>query len=250
MPRRDPHCLTLLLHTDGAPVTKMGSKSLWPIQCTIAEIPPPIRDRIDATMVLGVWLGGSHPHRDLFWRDVVDQIRLLYNNGIIVENNEGQNFKFRVRCQLITFDLPALAHSCNIIQFNGYYGCPFCDLRGIAIQRQVFYPFSPTSSKLKTDKEYSRYSTNDRSILNNIGIKGPTPLTDILILPDQVALDYMHLVCSGHVKTLIGYWERILLPNVFAEASQYLTTVIIPHMFGYQFLPLAHYSQWKTKMFR
>ena len=30
--------LTLLLHTDGAPVIKIGGKSLWPVQATIAEV--------------------------------------------------------------------------------------------------------------------------------------------------------------------------------------------------------------------
>jgi hypothetical protein len=62
-----------MLHTDGAPITKIGNKSLWPIQCTIAEIPPPVRDRVNATMIFAVWLGGTHPNRELFWTEVVNQ---------------------------------------------------------------------------------------------------------------------------------------------------------------------------------
>ncbi|CAF4629654.1 unnamed protein product, partial [Rotaria magnacalcarata] len=49
-----------MLHADGAPAIKVGGKSLWPIQCTLVEISPPMRDRADATMILGPWLGGTH----------------------------------------------------------------------------------------------------------------------------------------------------------------------------------------------
>ncbi|CAF1523301.1 unnamed protein product, partial [Adineta steineri] len=58
----------------------------------------------------------------------------------------------------------------------------------------------------------------------------------------------MHLVCSGHFKTLITYWERILLPGVFDQGSNYLISIILPHSFKYQFMPLIQYHQWKTKM--
>jgi hypothetical protein len=68
--------LTLLLQTDGAPLVKLGAKSLWPIQATIAEIPPPVRDYKSGVMVLGAWLGSTHPSRDLLWRKIVDQIRV------------------------------------------------------------------------------------------------------------------------------------------------------------------------------
>ncbi|CAF3874880.1 unnamed protein product [Rotaria sp. Silwood1] len=60
----------------------------------------------------------------------------------------------------------------------------------------------------------------------------------------------MHLVCSGHFKIVITYWEKILLPGVFEQSSNYLISITLPHSFKYQFSPLVQYSQWKTKMFR
>ena len=68
--------ITLLLQTDGAPLVKVGAKSLWPIQASIAEIPPPVRDYKSGVIVLGAWLGSTHPNRDLLWRKVVDQIKV------------------------------------------------------------------------------------------------------------------------------------------------------------------------------
>ncbi|CAF3874898.1 unnamed protein product [Rotaria sp. Silwood1] len=131
-----------MLHTDGAPVTKVGGKSLWPVQCTLVEIPPPLRDRVDATMIFGAWLGGTHPNRDLLWSKIVEQISDLFKNGITIITNAGKNLKFSIRAQLVTFDLPALAQNCNIIQYNGYDACPDCNIHGIAIDRQVVYPHS------------------------------------------------------------------------------------------------------------
>ncbi len=240
----------MILHTDGAPVTKVGGKSLWPVQCTLVEIPPPIRDHIDTTMIFGAWLGGTHPSRDLLWSKIVEQIHDLFNNGIMITTDAGEKLKFIIRVQLVTFDLPALAQNCNIIQFNGYDACPDCDIHGIAIERQIFYPYSKIPAAPKTDHDYTTLSTRKTTAAASKGIKGPTPLTRILIFPDQIAKDYMHLVCSGHFKTLVTYWERILLPGVFDQSSNYLISIVLPHSFKYQFMPLIQYSQWKTKMFR
>ena len=239
-----------MLHTDGAPVTKVGGKSLWPIQCTLVEIPPPIRDSANATMILGAWLGGTHPNRNDLWQNVVDQITDLLKHGISVATEQGKTISFSIRVQLVNFDLPALAHHCNIIQFNGYYACPDCTIRGVAIDRQVVYPYSPDPFPPKLDKDYKSASMQDQTTVVMKGIKGSTPLTDILVFPVQIAKDYMYLACSGHMKTLLNYWKNCMLANVFDQSSTYLMSVVLPHSFGYQFMPLSQYHQWKTKMFR
>ncbi|CAF4521090.1 unnamed protein product [Didymodactylos carnosus] len=136
------------------------------------------------------------------------------------------------------------------MQFNGYDACPYCMIHGIPIERQIFYPYSPVPSPPKTDDDYMELARQDLPAETSMGIKGSTPLTKILIYPDQIAMDYMHLVCSGHFKTLVTYWESLLLPGVLDQGSNYLLSVVLPHCFGYQFMPLIHYSQWKTKMFR
>ncbi|CAF1199868.1 unnamed protein product [Rotaria sordida] len=250
LPSNSSNNLTLMLHTDGAPVTKIGGKSLWPVQCTLVEIPPPLRDRVDSTMIFGAWLGSTHPNRDLLWAKIVEQISDLFKNGITIITNAGKRLKFSIRAQLVTFDLPALAQNCNIIQFNGYDACPDCNIHGIVIDRQVFYPHSKKPFAPKTDHDYISLATQRTTSAASKGIKGPTPLTQILIFPDQIAKDYMHLVCSGHFKTLITYWEKILLPGVFEQSSNYLISIALPHSFRYQFSPLVQYRQWKTKMFR
>ena len=242
--------LTIMLHTDGAPVTKVGGKSLWPIQATIMEIPPPVRDHVSAVMVLGAWLGGNHPDRDLLWGDVVDQLRELCKDGITLKLDCQSKIKFNVRVQLVTFDLPAMAQNCNIVQFNGYDACPFCKEHDYAIGTQIFYPYSERPASRKTDDDYLRVSTLNLPRTRSMGIKGLTPLTKVMLLQTQIAIDYMHLSCSGHFKTLINYWNNLLVAHVFAQASNYLSSVTLPHSFGYQFVPFNQLVHWKTKMFR
>lgn len=239
-----------MLHTDGAPVTKVGGKSLWPIQCTIVEIPPPLRDSANATIILGAWLGGTHPDRNIMWENIVEQINDLLKNGISIIADDGKFVTFSVRVQLVTFDLPALAHHCNVVQFNGYYACPDCTIPGVAIDRQIVYPYSEPLFPPKLDKDYKCDSKKRETSVTMKGIKGPTPLTNILIFPIQISKDYMHLTCSGHMKTLLNYWKNSMLPSVFNQSSTYLVSMILPHSFGYQFTPLNQFHQWKTKIFR
>ena len=118
------------------------------------------------------------------------------------------------------------------------------------MKRQIFYPYSKCPSTPKTDHDYLKLSTQKSTIKDVKGIKGPTSLTKILIFPYQIAKDYMHLVCSGHFKTLIRYWERTLLPAVVDQGSDYLMSIVLPHSFKYQFIPLLQYAQWKTRMFK
>jgi hypothetical protein len=240
--------VTIMLHIDGAPVTKFGGKSLWPIQATLCEIPPPLRDHKKAVMILAAWLSNRHPDINLLWQNVANQLQQLFNDEITVKIKKRQ-VQFVVRIQLITFDLPALALNCNIIQFNGYNACPFCKIPGTLIDKQVFYPHSSTQYQSKTTDDYQRYGLNSAHV-TTLGIKGPTPLTNILLFPFQIVIDYMHLACSGHMKTLIQYWHKMLLPRVFNEASDYLTSITLPHNFNHQLMPLTDHNNWKTKFFR
>lgn len=105
-------------------------------------------------MISGAGLGGTHPNRNVLWKNVVDQIMDLLKNEVSVIIEQGKTISISVRVQLVTFDLPALAHHCNIIQYNGYHGCPDCTIPGVAIDWQVVYPYSqdPHFSSLDSER--------------------------------------------------------------------------------------------------
>ena len=82
--------MTILLQTDSASVTKIGGKSLWLVQSTIMEIPPPVRGHIIAVMIFSAWLGSTHPNRELLWNNVVEQLRNLSRNGVIIKLDDNK----------------------------------------------------------------------------------------------------------------------------------------------------------------
>lgn len=38
------------------------------------------------------------------------------------------------------------------------------------------------------------------------GLKGPIKISKIISLPDSIPIDYMHLVCLGLFKSILGHW--------------------------------------------
>lgn len=80
--KNDQQQLTIMLHIDGAQATKFGSKSLWPIQATLCEIPPPLRDQKKATMVLAA---GSA---------VAIQTEISYGKMLFINFNDFFKIKF------------------------------------------------------------------------------------------------------------------------------------------------------------
>lgn len=66
----------------------------------------------------------------------------------------------------------------------------------------------------------------------------------------MIPKDYMHLVAGGHMKWLLGMWKHLFTNDVFQNGSLFLSSIVLPSSFKYQFLPLEQFSVWKTKLFR
>lgn len=180
----------------------------------------------------------------------LSRFQLLHKNGINLRSRDGRSENYGIRTQFVLFDLPAMAAHLNVKQFNGYHGCPDCKVHGVAHGREIFYPHSDTPSEPKTQYDYAKFSCGNYSRTQSIGILGSTPLTDILILPDQCPKDYMHMVAGGHFKWLVNMWQSMFTVDAFDEGARYLTHVDLPRCFGYQFLPLNVSAGWKTKHYR
>jgi hypothetical protein len=155
-----------------------------------------------------------------------------------------------VRAQLVLFDLPAMAANLNVKQFNGYFGCPDCKMRGVLRGREVFYPHSDVPCERKNSSDYATFSIGNYSRNACFGILGSTPLSRILSLPTQCPKDYMHLVASGHFKWLLQTWQSMFTRDAFDEGTRFVNRVNMPRCFGYQFLPLNACSSWKAKHYR
>jgi len=126
--------VSLNINTDGAPLIKSRNHALWPVPSTILELNQSSREKIDNTIMCGMWLHNSKPPNTFFEKSF-EKIRELIGKETLISNH-----KIRLRCHVGLFDLPAKAAIANIKQFNGAYGCPCCLHPGKQVARVRLYP--------------------------------------------------------------------------------------------------------------
>jgi hypothetical protein len=90
----------------------------------------------------------------------------------------------------------------------------------------------------KSFKETAFLAERSKEVI--YGIKGTSPFSKILILPDQVPFDYMHLVLQGHAKWLLNHYFLEDQYNCFIgkekkDFNQLLVSHSVPHNLGRKF---------------
>ncbi|CAF4294106.1 unnamed protein product [Rotaria magnacalcarata] len=75
-------------------------------------------------------------------------------SNILLKQTDSSFLRYSVRVQQAIFDLLARVDLLNIVPYNDYDGCGNCFIKGIAIGRQVFFPFSESAEKSKTHPFY------------------------------------------------------------------------------------------------
>lgn len=83
------------------------------------------------------------------------------------------------------------------------------------------------------------------------GIVGTSPFIEILQIPSQVPLDYMHLVLQGHTKWLINRWffendSGAYIGEQTARVNGLLARIKLPIMFHRRFPELSKKISYKS----
>lgn len=63
--------ITLVLHTDGAPLIRTTKQSIWPLFASIVEIPPPVREYQKNIILMALWSSRSKPDVNVFLKHTV-----------------------------------------------------------------------------------------------------------------------------------------------------------------------------------
>ena len=108
------------INTDGAPLLKSKSFSLWPVLGTIIEFNQSSREKFQNMIILSLWVHNSKPQKS-FFEKTFEQLIDLKEKKIKING-----YDFSIRCQAGLFDLPAKAMILNVKQFNGKFGCISC----------------------------------------------------------------------------------------------------------------------------
>jgi len=117
--------ITLIVHTDGAPLIKLSKQNLWPCFASLVELPPPLRDYQTNIIVLALWSSKVKPDPNIFLHETIEELKYLIEHGTSIFINE-QEYQITIRTQCFISDLPAKSLFCRTISFNGYSACTQC----------------------------------------------------------------------------------------------------------------------------
>ena len=122
--------VTLIVHTDGAPLVKLSKQNIWPCFASLVELPPPMREYHKNIALLSVWTSKVKPDPNIFLQETIAELKSLINAGTSVFIN-GQEYEIIERTQYFVSDLSAKAIFCKTINFNGYAACTECFSTGM-----------------------------------------------------------------------------------------------------------------------
>lgn len=232
-----PANLKLQVNVDGLPLFKSSKVQLWPVLGHFVNL-------TSAPFVIGIYCGDKKPtNSNEFLSPFVNEF-----------NSIQETLKHRnVVLTLHSFvcDAPAKAYIKCIKGHSGYHGCDKCTAVGSRIMNRT--TFDTTSSALRTDQAFRNQVDEDhhlgRSILEEInGID----------MVDSFALDYMHLICLGVMKKIMGIWLKgkpgdHKLSGIKIEALNSRISNIRRNMvaeFARKPREVNEYERWKATEFR
>ena len=122
--------ITLIVHTDGAPLVRSSKQSIWPCFASIVEIPPPMREFQSNIIILALWASKKKPNPNIFLEQTINDLSSLISNGtsIFIGHHE---YQIQLATQFFVSDLPAKAIFCCTTNFNGYSACTYCSSKGM-----------------------------------------------------------------------------------------------------------------------
>ncbi|KAL7298952.1 hypothetical protein TKK_0008052 [Trichogramma kaykai] len=123
--------VVLLWNTVGCPIANNSNGQVWPIQVQIVNVP--YESRYKFRFVCGVYYSREHKlNMNTFLRPMVNSFRSLFDPGFDWYDKQTNTFKHSILvAPIASLDAPARAVVQNIMQYNGAYGCTFCEHPGM-----------------------------------------------------------------------------------------------------------------------
>lgn len=193
--------ITISINTDGAAAFKSTTrKPLYPIFCTLNDLPPVIRFQKSNLIVAGLWLSKGEPNPNLLFKYLCLELRKL-EEGMLIGTE-----LYKVHLLQICLDSVARCKvQCNK-QFNGEYGCTLClhpgETRSSGNARCYPARTFDMRNNVSTRKMMDEVKIKGRELC---GITGKSVFTYLETF-DIIAgypVDYMHAVDLGVFKQII-----------------------------------------------
>ena len=193
------------------------------------------------------------------WGQIVPLLRTELQRQITVTSYaEEYHVKFEVVS--IVADLIAKCSLLNMFQHNGYFGCNYCTIEGVTINRtHSYYPFNQDFQVRDPSINENFVSlaellnTSTTSITNVCGVKGRSAFDGLVKgLPLSAGIDYMHCVLLGVFQDLLKFhWKGTAAADKLTMTSeiQNLEPPIELTKHGRVIRDLSHIAQFKANEF-
>ncbi|KAE8741568.1 hypothetical protein FOCC_FOCC012905 [Frankliniella occidentalis] len=219
-----PLDITCMWNTDGLSLYKSSSFQVWPFYFSINELPPHLRYKEENILLGGIAFGYEKPHPNLLMKPIFEEVKMLRTTGIDVtlpNSNSPVNIKCNIVCG--SCDAPAKAVFMRMNQFNGFFGCHLCYVKGEKSEDtgNVFvYPYEEDLPP-RTQEQYKEDVGDQEN-----GIKGPTYLFYMLssFFLSSTAVDVMHCVYLGICRQIFQLYvsaEHIKPPRDLKHLSYF-----------------------------
>ncbi|XP_057335688.1 uncharacterized protein LOC130674388 [Microplitis mediator] len=209
-PLSNKYNFSYTFNTDGCQPSKSSKISIWPIYAIINELPPKLQSK--HMIMAGLWVNQKEPDMHLFLKPFIQQANELTDKGVQWKlENEIITSKFIPLCSVV--DSVARCKILNMKQYNGTYGCTFCEHPTERVDNCAKYPISAVVPPSRTDESIKKnmvlavevqYGKDVR------GVWGPSPLMILKYfnIVDGISPDYMHCILLGvtqqHTEILLS----------------------------------------------
>ncbi|KAG0442803.1 hypothetical protein HPB47_015604 [Ixodes persulcatus] len=198
--------LTLTVNTDGSPFT-------------VNELPVPQRFKVSA--LAGLWFGRGHPNMTLFLGKFVEGVTTMEP---VLWQHEDTQHSSRAYVLCCCVDAPARSSVQNIVLYNGYYGCPWCLIKGDYIDGSLrFLSFDDAPERTSAGVLRDMKLALEMSMVIN-GYKGPSPAVNLphFDLVWGFTVEYMHAVLLGVIRQI----TELLLSSANSSERYYIDALL------------------------
>ena len=104
-------------------------------------------------MVAALWLGPCKPPMDILLQSTLSKIENLEAKGIEFTTADGTKV-LKAKLLIGGFRLSGKGKciTVNVVQYSGYYGCPYCTDKGVhRSHRHLYLPSEPHHLRVQTD---------------------------------------------------------------------------------------------------
>ncbi|CAN7941058.1 unnamed protein product [Ixodes hexagonus] len=203
--------ISVTWNTDGVPLFESSGHSVWPLLLQGNELP--YKERVHKLLLFGLWFGKKKPKMNTFLRPFAQTINRLSSEGITWTTESGLTKTCRVFPGPCSVDTVARCMVMNMVQFNGVYGCAWCQHRGEVVEKgrghTRVYPIQEPAAKPRTEESFAKHAEKAQKTGEPCrGIKGTSVLAFMAFFSFSTSfvMDYMHAACNGFARSTTFMW--------------------------------------------